>query len=185
MPLFRYRVASLTACRCGAAALLVMIGAAKPADAQVSVDRINRDNRVVLYSPHFDRPSTIVGMGCPWRPVRFFGFEDTTRVAATPTLGVRVFRDDGVQGEFTPSALNYAIIRLTARLVGGAFVDLQNTKQSEAITDTTGFARVTAPTGVYRILILRIGYQQAEGIVQVRPGASDSVHVIMSQQRLC
>jgi hypothetical protein len=173
-------------------------GAAQGPNASLS-DRLSRENRVVVFSPHFDSPLPIGGgLSCPSGPIHLYGFESDS-VESDPTFRVRVFTyeptlvreyvfpaDGSGQRALMPSETT---VRLTRRIGGGTEVELPSDTTWVRMADTNGLAVFTVPAGVYGIRFdypsVGIGVGGNEGVVRVREARGDSLRAYLIPGAIC
>ena len=143
----------------------------------------SRTDRVVLYSPHFDLvPAPYGGLSCPAQPLRLYGFE--TRASDTAaTLLVRLFGPSNVRFG-APQVVPNEPVQLSRQWLNDHFVDLPDSPVWSVRTDSSGGAVFRVPPGIYE-LDIRTGAPLGRGIIQVRAGAQDSLHVYILPLALC
>jgi hypothetical protein len=143
-----------------------------------------RTDRVVLYSPHFDLiPAPYGGLDCPSQPLRLYGFE-TSRTDAAAGARVRLFGASDPRFGKPPVIVPNEPVRLSRRWVDDHFVQLPDSPPWAVRTDSLGGALLRVPPGIYELLIVT-GAPLGRGIIQVRLGRHDSVHVHTLSRAQC
>jgi hypothetical protein len=164
------------------ALLLVLLPVGTAARAQTAGEW-SRTERVVLYSPHFDLvPAPYGGLSCPAQPLRLYGFE-TRPTDTAATLLVRLFGPSNIRFG-PPQVVPNEPVQLSRRWLDDHFVDLPESEVWSVSTDSSGGAVLRVPPGIYEMHI-RTGAPLGRGIIQVRPGAQDSLHVYILPLALC
>lgn len=156
---------------------------------------VQRADRVVLSSPHFDVPvPQWGGLSCPAGPLHLYGFESEVE-DPSPSLQVRVFLYDpsGIReyvvaderSDASPLRPAKAVVRLT-HLVGPAGEEeLAQGAPWGQLADDAGLAVLAVPPGIYRIRLDYLGTHNAEGIIQVREARSDSLWAFLIPGAIC
>ena len=144
----------------------------------------SRAERVVLYSPHFDlQPEPYHGLSCPSQPLRLYGFETRSRHASAALL-VRVHGPIDPLRDKAPVLYRDVSVRLSRRWLDGRFTDLPESSAWQVRTDTAGAVLLHVPNGIYE-LDIRDFSPLGRGIIQVRPGAQDSLQVHLRPSGAC
>ena len=145
----------------------------------------SREDRVVLSSPHFDiMPRPFGLLNCPTQPMRLYGFEHAGDQSAAPLLAIRLSRHRTEQGDPQMEPLPDTYVRLSSRWDGSTFVSLPPTPDWVVRSDSLGVVRLQAPSGVYEFRVL-VGQPVGTGVIRIRPGSRDSLHVHIELGRLC
>lgn len=157
--------------------------------------QVDRENRVVLHSPHYDVPLPHWGgLSCPAGPLHLYGFEGV-EVDSAPLLRVRVFifdptrtRDyvvvgDGSEGDALVPVR--AMVQLTRRIEVDGEVSLPSEPPWVELADETGLAVLAVPAGVYRIRFGHLGVGNDEGIIRVREARGDSIRAYLIPGAIC
>jgi hypothetical protein len=178
--------------RAGVARLLVIVmvalmGSASDAVAQVE-NLMTRADRIVLHSPHFDEPDPVRGpLNCAARPLRLFGFE--TKLAPSDsfsTLHVRVLRYvEPELGTTRFEPLLGTMVRLSHLIAQGAVNELPIAAGFVGMTDEAGAVSLVARPGTYRLQIGHLGFRGGQGLVRIRPAASDSLRAYVEVAAIC
>lgn len=161
----------------------------------VTKTETTRDDRVVLYSPHFDVPvPRWGGLNCPSGPLHLYGFETEAEVGA-PSLHVRVFlydptktRDYVLPADGSAAAALVpvrALVRLTHDIRSGLQEELPVESPWAQQADEAGLVSLDVPPGVYRIQFDYLGVGKEEGIIRVRAERSDSLHAYLIPGAVC
>ena len=156
---------------------------------------VDRRDRVVVYSPHFDEPLPHWGgLSCPSGPMHLYGFEGST-VETASSFRVRAFFYDPtlIREHVSPvdrsgkRALEPAevTVRLTRRIEAGAEEPLPLDTVWAQVADTTGLAVFTVPEGLYGIRFDYPGVGRDEGVVRIRPARADSLHAYLIPGAIC
>ena len=168
--------------KAGLTAVVLLGAASRNASAQVSTRLIDRSDRVVLWSPHFDTPPiAFEPLNCPNQPPRYYGFESPRGRDSNVSVLMRVVNP-------APKGMVYPIrglVRLSHRLVDSTFSALPQSGELGGMTDSSGAIRLTARAGIYQLSVRALGFPLAEGIVQLRAGARASVLIQLLPAVLC
>jgi hypothetical protein len=169
-------------------------GAAQEGEGALT-ERLDREDRIVMYSPHFDEPVPHWGgLSCEAGPLHLYGFEGEG-IDAESRLRVRAFLyDPTLTREYvfpaegsSKRALEPAemMVRLTRRLDGDLEEDLPLDTTWVQMADETGLAVFTVPEGVYGIRFEHLGVRRDEGVVRVRGVRADSLHAYLIPGAIC
>lgn len=168
---------------CIVAALLAVTTVAT---AQTPPATFRREDRVVIYSPHFDvLPKPYGGLNCPPQPLRLFGFEGGLGSDSTALLAVRIFRHRSAGGDPELHPLSGALVWLGASVVEDLVVPRPIKAPWAALSDSTGGVLLRVPSGIYQIIVRALGFPSDTGLVRLRPGSADSVHAHVHSAPIC
>ena len=163
--------------------IVIVVVAVTAFDLHAQIPSQPRQDRVVVYSPHFDAPALAWGvLSCPAGPLALYGFETETRDQPAELL-VRVFGFFGDRRGGNP--LHAAMLFLTHKLTSDSTIALPQRDPYIALTDSVGTARFNAAAGVYRVKFQQLGYLGGEGIIRIRESARDSLHAYLDQAAIC
>lgn len=170
--------------------LVLAVGAcvARPSGAPAPLDHVlDRSERIVLYSPHFDEaPPLKRPFRCPAAAVHLIGFESPSmledRIAG---LAIQVLEHPHGHDNVAYRELRGTLIRLLSRSEGADWTPLPLEEPWVALTDSAGHARFSVPPGVYRVRFQLIGFREGTGVINVRSAAGDSLHAFMDAAAIC
>ena len=183
----------------GLALLFVIAPGQRAALAQEEIPlplpELDRGERVVLYSPHFDmRLPKSGGLTCPPGPLHLYGFE-TAETRERAILRVRTFVfDPGRLDQYVYPADEprvevltpvEATVRLTHRIEEGEEVELPRRPPWIEVADSTGLAMLAVRPGVYRIRLDWGWTEVNDGVVRVRNLRRDSIHAYVMPGAIC
>ena len=159
-----------------------------PRSLVAQADLTSRSDRVVVHSPHFDEVTRPWGgLSCPAPPVHFFGFESPTNSEAEPVLRVRVMRNRAqesvpIEGDGLLESVVLALSPYTG--TESSPPDPMDAAYG-VLSDSLGAAEFSVPPGLYWLDVSYIGYGSGAGVISVRAGAADSLHVHLGVGAIC
>ncbi|MEZ4455860.1 MAG: hypothetical protein R2882_04785 [Gemmatimonadales bacterium] len=144
-----------------------------------------RNDRIVVWSPHFDRPTRPYrNLDCPKQPLRLYGFEGDSLRDGEGALLVRVLRYSTVEPmQETPEP--GVRVWLQARFDDGGPAPLPAVLPWAQVTKAGGTVVLRGPPGVYQLSIGAIGFPLDTGVVRIRPHRSDSLRAFIHQAPIC
>ena len=146
-----------------------------------------RAGRVVLHSPHYDVPPPVwESFSCPAQVLHLYGVEDSVQSTKDISrLAVRARTHPSSRSVEPDRPLGGVLLRLSHRLDAGSQQELPSKAPFVVGTDSRGEAELVVEAGVYRIEVGSVGYSGGDGLIRVRPGATDSLLMYLDQVVLC
>jgi hypothetical protein len=147
---------------------------------------LEREDRIVVFSPHFDRPPLeAIGLNCGAAPLHLVGFEGSANEDPTSGLMVRTVFHPISNTDVFPQVLPGVMLRLVRGVDSAAADSLPFRQPYVVITDSAGLGTLAVPRGTYHIRFQTIGFGTEEGIVRIRGSANDSLRAYMAPRPIC